>query len=115
MWRIAAVCAISLVSGIAGAAELRCGIATKSVCEPTGCKSIQPSISNKIDTEKRTFSRCEGTKCDDYEAVMTRSGQFLLVEVPGRSVNAKVEMTTLSFHEVASLGHQVFISFGVCR
>lgn len=114
MWRAAAFL-IALLPCIAGAAELRCGVASKSVCDPAGCKAMQPTISNKIDVEKRSFSRCEGSKCDDYEAFMTRSGQFLLIEVPGRSLTAKVEMTSLSFHEVASLGHQVFVSFGTCR
>ncbi len=42
------------------AIEYRCDTKQKFVCESgSGCRSIPPSTWSLIDTEKRTFSRCD--------------------------------------------------------
>lgn len=105
------------------AQELRCEIKEKFVCESKGCQRSPPSVWSIIDQRQQTYSRCDKRSCDTYPARIFEAGIFLNVEVPGRSVIAKMAlhdepisgMRAFSFHEVATQFHSVLVSYGDCK
>ena len=114
---LAALGATLAMLTLAEAEELKCEIREKFVCEPgAACKPSPVGVWNIIDTAKRTYARCDTRSCDTYEARFSQSGIFINIEVPGRGVIAKMSMDgSAAFHEVATLGHSVLISFGACK
>lgn len=62
---------------------------------------------------KARYSRCDRHGCDAYEADTYNSGDFLLIELPGRTTFAKVGPDG-SWTEVVSLGHEVILARGQC-
>jgi hypothetical protein len=107
----------------AQAQELRCEISQKYVCEADGCKPSAPTTWNRIDLKKGTYARCEGNNCETYEARISHSGVFTIIELPGRSAMARIAdpvaevagFKALSFHEVVTQFHTVFVSYGSCK
>jgi hypothetical protein len=106
-----------LISGIdAKAAEWVCAGQDRYGCDMgTGCKAAAPSgVQVKFDFEAKTYQRCDTAGCDEYVPVISTSGQFLNLELPGRATFAKVGPNG-SFTEVVSLGTVVMITYGYCR
>ncbi|WP_374322049.1 hypothetical protein [Brevundimonas sp.] len=68
----------------------------------------------EFDFSGNAYRRCDRTSCDDYTPVVTRSGEFLNIELPGRASFAKIGPDA-SFTEVITLGTQVMITYGRCR
>jgi hypothetical protein len=97
------------------AATLRCDIASKFLCQSAGCSTATASVWNLIDMDAKTYSRCDRSGCDTYDAVFSPSGVFLNIALPANGLIAKLEPGTGSFSEVASLAGEVYVSFGVCR
>ncbi len=106
------------------AAMTTSAVATKYRCDPNekyfcdigaGCRPVPTTVWNLIDTEKRTFSRCDQNECNHYEASFHTSGTFINIDVRGRSLIAKMALDGSSFVEVATLMTQVYTSFGACR
>lgn len=61
------------------------------------------------------YSRCDSVGCDTYDARISKSGQFLEIEVPGHGVLAKLDLDTLKFLEVVTLTTDVvYLSWGYC-
>jgi hypothetical protein len=114
LWGAAAVSLLCLLAPSAKA-ELRCEINAKQVCNPDGCRSVAPTVHNKLDGQHGLYSRCDANGCDDYPASITRSGAFANVEVPGRGVIAKVSLADGAFLEVATLGLEAYVSYGACK
>ena len=93
----------------------RCDVKQKFLCNQTGCQSTAPTIFSRIDTDQRTYSRCDQKGCDDYQAAISRSGDFMLIALPERGLLAKVSLSNGGFLEVATLGLDAYVSYGQCR
>lgn len=114
--QIAAIAlAASIGASAAHGAEMQCRITVKFSCAAESCDLISTTVFNRIDMARGAYARCDPSGCEWYQASVTASGQFIGIEVPGRGVAAKIGVGTNSFHEVVSLGHQVYVSFGICR
>ena len=110
------VFAVMLTSGSSVDAEpMRCEITSKFNCTPTGCTPDKLGVFNLIDLDLGTLSRCDRNGCDEYEAKITRSGAYLVVDVPGRGMLAKLSITGAEYVELTTLGTAVLVSFGACR
>jgi len=96
------------------AETLTCTPSQKFFCSPKGCKTVPAKVRAVIDTDKRTYSRCDRNGCDKYDATMSIGGIYLDVLVPGKSVTAKVEITSLEYFETVGAGLGVYTSFGKC-
>jgi hypothetical protein len=104
-----------MLSGSAVRAEaMRCEVTSKFACTPAGCATNKLGVFNLIDLDLSTFSRCDASGCDKYPANFTRSGVYILVDVPGRGMLAKMSVNGAEYVEVATLGSAVLVSFGSC-
>ncbi len=97
------------------AAEIRCDIRSKVTCSSAGCTEKAPGMWNLIDLEGRRFSRCDYEGCDHYQMVVSRSGTYLNLEVPGRAMLAKMAADGSKYLEVATLGTKALVSHGTCK
>ena len=97
------------------AAQLRCDIQSKVRCSSTGCTDSVLGLWNLIDLEGGRLSRCDQKGCDHYQMVVTRSGIYLNLEVPGRAMLAKMTMDGSDYLEVATIGTTALISHGSCK
>ena len=69
------------------------------------------------------MSRTDTKGCNTYEARFSNSGIFMNIEVPSRSVFAKMateesslmEIKKYAFHEIVTQFHAVYVSFGSCK
>jgi hypothetical protein len=96
------------------AQTIRCDITTKFACGSAGCQANKLGVFNRIDFDSRKFSRCDARGCDDYDAIIQRSGEFILIDVTGRGMFAKLSADGSEFVEVTSLGISILASFGTC-
>ena len=96
---------------------LRCEIATKQQCTAEeGCRPAVLGVFNRIDPARQSYARCDRLGCDTYEANFNRSGAFVNIELPGRSVIAKMAVDGTQFVEVVTVGTiVVYVSFGSCK
>jgi hypothetical protein len=98
------------------AETFRCDIKEKHYCTAREvCKSINPTIYNRIDFSQETYSRCDKAGCDTYKASFSRSGIYIIIDVPGRGLFAKLSVDGSEFLEVATLLTKTYVSFGSCR
>ena len=100
---------------VAHGEELRCDISKKYVCESDGCKSVPAAVWNLVDSVSGSYSRCDSRGCDRLQAQLSQSGVFINIDVPGHGLIAKMTADASSFHEIATLEHIIYISFGSCR
>lgn len=99
-----------------GSPSYRCDATRKYYCVANeGCKQIPATTFARMNMQNRMYSRCDRNGCDDYSAAMSVSGQFLMIDVSGRGLTAKISLDCSAFHETVSLGHEVYISFGPCK
>ena len=115
MVRILLIGAVFLAFTPVHAQEIKCQIRNKYVCESGGCKSLPAKVWNIVDATKQTYAHCDSAGCDKYNAQISRSGEFVNIGVPDRGVIAKMALDGSTFHEVASLMHVVYVSFGSCE
>ena len=123
--QVRAICILGVlcVASSAYAQEFQCDITQKYICEVDGCKPYAPTLRNRIDLKKGTYIRCDGDYCTNYEARITRSGVFIVIEVPGQSAMARIAdniaeaagFNPMSFHEVIVQFQTVFLSYGSCK
>jgi len=78
------------------------------------CARALTLVFNRIDVDRGTYSRCDASGCDEYDAVLRSSGIFTLIEVPGRDILAKMSHDGSLFLEVVTLVTDVYVSFGSC-
>lgn len=100
---------------VAVAQEVKCAIKVKYVCEASGCNPVPAKVWSVVDITAKTYARCDAKGCDTYGAKLSTSGAFLNIDIPDRGVIAKMSSDGSSFHEVATLGHSIFVSFGSCK
>jgi hypothetical protein len=96
--------------------KLECAIKETFVCEAgAACRALPAEVWNVIDTAGSSYARCSDSRgCDNYDARVSYSGDFVNIEVPGRGITATVSRGG-AFHEVASILHSVLVSFGICK
>jgi hypothetical protein len=93
-----------------------CSIVEKMTCvQGKGCQTIENKIVIRIDAERKIYSRCDSSGCDDFSAQFSVSGQFLNIALPANGMLAKVSIDGSSFTELATQGTSVLLSFGSCR
>jgi hypothetical protein len=109
--------AISLATAVtlADAQSVRCSITKKHYCTSEGCKAVAPTVWINLDISRQRYSRCEANGCDQYDAHVTASGIFFVIDVPGTGTIAKVTMDGTHFLEIATLLDTAFVSFGTCQ
>ena len=116
MFAYAIVTPIAMSMGIAHALVLRCDPRTIMVCSPIGCERGNSRVYLLIDTDKKTYSRCDSKGCDTYEGiVLNTSGQFGSIQIPGRSILQKMDLETGRYTEVATLMLDVYVNHGQCK
>lgn len=94
-----------------------CTFTEKLQCDPgQNCRSVPSTVSTIMDQRTNRYMRCsvDFRDCDEYDARFSTGGDFLNVDLPGRSVFAKLS-TDLSVTEVAALGHSLMIGRGRCE
>lgn len=100
----------------ASSAVTTCAVNQKFYCEKgKACISIKNNIVIRVDYLKRVYSRCDTKGCDDYKALIGKSGTFTNIFIPNRGALAKVSMLDHSFLEVVTLGTNAYVSHGICR
>lgn len=118
MYRLAAASLAGLLCTTPVLAEsFRCDISVKQQCQlATGCTVAPAKVFNRVDLSLSTYSRCDTTGCDEYQASLSKSGIFVQIDVPGRGMLAKLDLDTLEFLEVVTLTIDVvYVSWGACR
>jgi hypothetical protein len=112
---LAFVAIIAVTPTVAAANTVQCSFTTKVQCDPIGpCKVLKPGVKLTIDLTAKRYSRCDKAGCDTYDAVVTSSGLYTLIEVPGHAMFAKIGPKGQST-EVVSLMNSVLVSQGICR
>lgn len=97
------------------AEPVRCTWTEKVQCDPgMGCTAQPVRTWATIDLAARRYQRCDRLGCDTYDAHVTRSGIYYIVDLPGRGVFAKLGADGQGT-EVISLGRGVLVSHGRCR
>jgi hypothetical protein len=109
------IIAVLSVVSVAQARQLRCEISSKQYCTPAGCEGVSSKVWDLIDLEQKIFKRCDSIGCDQYAANITYSGVYIVIEVPGRGLIAKLRIVGGNFMEVATFATTAYVSFGVCR
>ena len=99
---------------LAASAALLCTPTIKSYCSAGVCKPTAATTWAKVDQPKGSYSRCDKAGCDAYSAKFSPSGVFQTVEVPGRAMLARLGPNG-EFVEIATLGTDVYVSYGKCR
>lgn len=112
---VAAALAIVLLTLPSSAATLRCEIAAKQLCQSAlGCSAAPAKVYNLVDPSTLNYARCDSLGCDTYEASIATSGNFLIIDIPGRGMLAKLDLETLAFLEVVTLTDMIYVSWGNC-
>lgn len=96
---------------------IRCEPSTKLYCDAGKCEPALKGVFLLLEERgtRRTYSRCDLKGCDSYDAQMSVSGGYenwQMTEPKG--VFFKRSLDTGEFVESATLGLQVFLSFGSC-
>ena len=115
--RCLALAVVMLVAFVASAwaISVRCEINAKYACSARGCDETKPGAWNVVDFEAETILRCDANGCDTYQMQAVRKGIYINIEVPGRSMFAKMTTDGSDYVEVVSLGTDVLVSYGACR
>jgi hypothetical protein len=114
--RLLAIAAIAVfIPDNAVANTVQCNFASKVQCDPIGpCRVLKPAVRLTIDLAAKRYSRCDRAGCDTFNAVVTPSGAYTLIEVPGHAMFAKIGPKGKST-EVVSLMNSILVSQGTCR
>jgi hypothetical protein len=112
---VAALC-FALVPGAVVAQTMTCRISAKYACgSESACKELKPTVWNVVDLTRQTYARCDIRGCDTYDAQVSHSGAFIVIDVPGRGMIAKLAANKSSFLEVVTAGTGAMNSFGACE
>jgi hypothetical protein len=95
--------------------NVRCDVDAKFSCGPRGWEGVAPGTSARIGPERWVYSRCDARGCDDHDALISRSGDFVNVALPEHGMLAKLSLSDGGFVEVATLGTAALVSYGRCR
>lgn len=91
----------------------------KYSCGPNGCSEIQPVVFVLLGgkSQNATYSRCDSSGCDTYEAMIGDSGDYKNIQpVEPRGFLSKMSYNTIDkkFTEIVTLGIGVDVSYGYC-
>jgi hypothetical protein len=104
-----------IMPSVSVAAPLSCVITAKFACMPAGCGAVETGMFSVIDMQSGSFSRCDRRGCDEYEATFSSSGQYIVIDLPGRGMVAKMSANGAEYLEVTTLGTNTLVSFGACK
>jgi hypothetical protein len=108
-----------LLSNPASAQIVTCRVSARFNCvAETGCAGTHSRVWtawNVIDLSDATYSRCDVGGCDKYEANLTRGGEFIVIDITGRGIMAKLDVNLATFLEIATTATQALVSFGTCQ
>lgn len=98
-----------------------CSVDTVTICTRATCSSRKPDISiylaDRVDvtTEAASYYRCGVglIHCDRYNALVYRSGEYVIFSLPQRSLFSKLGVDD-GLTDVAAVGESVIISRGRC-
>ncbi len=97
----------------------RCTATKRIVCEVGECKDVKPTVFFLLGSEgdKKTHSRCDQQGCETYNAVVKEAGLYENWQLadPQGVIFKRTLSEDQSFVEVATLGLQVYVSFGQCE
>src|SRR5262245_9478503 len=110
-----AISFLIVMPSVAVAAPLSCVITAKFACMPAGCGPVETGMFSVIDMQTGSFSICDRRGCDEYQATFSSSGQYIVIDLPGRGMVAKMSANGSEYLEVATLGTNTVISFGSCK
>ncbi len=96
------------------AMTLTCIPNQKFICSKDGCEVVPAGVRVVIDMDKQTYSRCDKNGCDKYDSTVSVRGIYLNFDVGGKSTFTKVEISSMQYFEIVSLGFVVYTSFGKC-
>ena len=124
MVRKAVIVGFLLASELAAAPRpeynnFRCYADTVMICTADGkcADGGKPTVQTIVLPDSSGYMRCADANdlstCDSYPVSATPSGKYLVVSNPGGSFFVKID-DALTFTEVVSLNHDVFINRGQC-
>jgi|SRR6476469_9935987 len=98
-----------------------CSITSVNMCTPIGCSGRKPTISIYIGfhsdaiVQRAVYLRCAVAfaRCDRYDPVVRRIGEFLIFSLPERSLFSKLA-TDNQLIDVAAVRDTVFVARGRC-
>ena len=113
---VLATAAALLIASPAAAGTWRCQPVQKVACSGgDSCPAAATAGAyNRIDFAQNQYSRCDDKGCDPYRAVISKSGAFINIEVPGRSMLAKMTEDGKAYLEVFTVLGTVVVSHGIC-
>lgn len=90
-----------------------CTPTTTRVCSVQDCKTTRPTVRLELRPTSSQYSRCDERGCDDYDAQVSASGIYTIIEA-GRATFVKVVNDGSEYVEAASLGTSIVQNFGRC-
>lgn len=90
-----------------------CVPTSKFLCNEASCKSIQPSVTVFLDFPMQNYQRCDEKECATFRLSKTSSGIYTVASLSGGAF-LKALNDGRSFVEVATLGFDIHLSYGVC-
>ena len=83
------------------------------------CEDVKPTVLFLLGSEgdRKSYSRCDQQGCESYDATVEEAGRYenwQLAEPQG-IIFKRALSEDKSFVEVATLGLQVYVSFGQCE
>src|SRR5262245_54529774 len=97
------VIALVLPAHLALAQPITSRLSSKFGCSPGGCEPMAANVWSVIDLSAQTYARCDAKGCAKYDAVMSRSGVYVVIDLPGRGMIVKLASDLSAFLEVATI------------
>jgi hypothetical protein len=101
----------------AAAEVLECRPIKKAICGIEGCKAIPLGTAFSLYEPSGKYARCDARGCDAYEAEVTQSGVFTVIELRGKGTVAKIGPEVGSYRpwlEVTTAMTDAYVSNGYC-
>ena len=97
----------------------RCTVTKKIVCADGECKEASSTVFFLLGSQgdKKTYSRCDQQGCESYDAIAKEAGLYENWQLadPQGIIFKRTLSDNQTFLEVATLGLQVYVSFGQCE
>lgn len=112
MSRLLLAAAAMAFSNVAVAKPFECHLTDKRECSPSEpCKSIPSNVWLLIDTEAKTYARCNADGCISRTAQVSHAGIWTAIDAPGTSSFAKLSDFG-DIVEVVTINSVVLIGYG---
>ena len=95
------------------AEQLSCKIEKAYKCNSGDCVEFNSETNLSLNTDTNIYERRDRKGSDEYNANVYKSGSYIIAEIQGGTL-LKIEVPSLQFVEVASLGLNTYNNFGKC-